>query len=117
MNPSDPTGTDIWHLHRLNIEDKHHGLLLAPLHVTHIDLVATAGGRIPGIMQRDRLTDDGAKFVFVPNRFDVNVHGEMTLLVCLGNGLPGERSPVVRKMGALLRLVRDDICESLFPHL
>jgi hypothetical protein len=115
--PEDPESTDLWHLHRLDIEDKHHGLVTAPIHFDQVNLVATSLDPIPGILQRDRMTDDGAEFTFVPNRFDVNVNGKVTFVVALGEGLPGEHSPVVTKMRMLLALVRDDICPSLFRFL
>jgi len=117
VNASDPTSTDIWHLQRLSIEDKHHGLLLAPLYMDRANLVASSMGRVTGILRSNRFHDDGADFAFEPDHCDTSVNGTISLSLCLGDGLPGQGSPVVTKMRAFLALVRDDICGSLFTFV
>lgn len=116
VHPESPTDADLWHLHRLDIVDKHHGLLLAP--VRHEAVMWGTPGVYEGQLVVERFVDDGADYRFVPDRStDTGARAETSLLVALGPGLPGERLPVVTRLRELLALVRDDICPQLFPYL
>ncbi len=75
-------------------------------------------GEYDGQLVIDRWTDDGTEYRFVPDGISVlGARAEMSLLVALGPGLPGEGLPAVTRLRELLALVRDDICPQLFPYL
>jgi hypothetical protein len=114
--PESPADADLWHLHRLDIIDKHHGLLLAP--ARHEAVTWGTPGEYDGQLVIDRFSDDGAEYRFVPDRpSETGARAEMSLLVALGPGLPGAGLPVVTRLRELLALVRDDVCPALFPYL
>jgi hypothetical protein len=109
LNPARPDDTDILQLHRLSIEDKHHGLILTPVSAPDVDFVTGHVGNITGVLRIDRTTDDGADLAFVSDVANTRVHGNVAVRVCLGSGLPGEGSPVSAKLGRFWRLVHDDV--------
>jgi hypothetical protein len=88
--------------HRLDIVDKHHGLLLAP--ARHEAVTWGTPGEYDGQLVIDRFTDDGAEYRFVPDRpSDTGARAEMSLLVALGPGLPGAGLPVVTRLRGAAR--------------
>ncbi len=114
--PDSPADADLWHLHRLDIVDKHHGLLLAP--ARHEAVTWGTPGEDDGQLVIDRFTDDGAEYRFVPDRpTDTSTRAEMSLVVALGPGLPEAGLPVVTRLRELLALVCDDIWPRLVPYL
>jgi len=80
------------------------------LRVRHEAVMWGTPGTCEGQLVIERFVDDGADYRFVPDRsVDTGVRADMSLLVALGPGLPGERLPVVTRLRELLALVRDDI--------
>lgn len=116
LNLARPEDTNIFQLHRLSIEDKHHGLILTPVFVQGVDFVTGHVGNIHGVLRIDHTTDDGAEMVFVSDVASTRVHGNAAVRVSLGNGLPGEDSPVSAKLGRFWRLVHDDVLMPLSAH-
>lgn len=114
VSPESPADAVLWHLHRLDVIDEHHGPLPAP--ARHEAVTEGTSGEYDGQSVIERWTDDGTGYRSVPDQpADLGAQAEMPGLVA--RGCRGERLPPVTRLREPSALVRDDICPRLFPFL
>jgi hypothetical protein len=115
----------LWTLHEMWNHDKHRSLLVeavkSPLWVREAYTAgdpALIGVTVPGRWERDAIgsPDDGARFDFVPDDPEMDVHAEFSFLVCFKEGSPGEGHGVCEVLNSCLVFVRDAL-RQLEPFL
>jgi len=114
--PANPKADVLAGLHRLSLEDKHHGLVLGVPHALVIKNTVAFEPWHPGVVYTGTLRvvnvfDGGAQATFIADQADVEMERAFTFEVCLEQGTAGlpRPVPVIPVLTDMISRTRDEV--------